>query len=180
VGITKLAGCWHAVRGLRRACRSEIQPLGELSFTFILLLTSPKRRQSRISVVEGKMSFLPEKHDGSGSNSDDRIDVEQVDRAVAIPMTDQFAHLDEKKILRKVRWITSLSSLKIDTNAPLWNRWTCASSPCWHYSTSFHSSTVRNLPPSHLVPPRHQLINLTKQAGTSATPKSKASKKTSN
>ena len=158
MGITKLAGCWHAVRGLRRrGCRSEIQALGELSFAFILLLTSPKRQQSRISVVEGKMSFLPEKHDGSGSNSDDRIDVEQVDRAVAIPMTDQFAHLDEKKILRKVRWIATLSFL---SSILTFCGGTDGHAPHPHAGITLPPFIPRPYakPPSlHILPPRHQL-----------------------
>ncbi|KAH6624132.1 major facilitator superfamily domain-containing protein [Chaetomium sp. MPI-SDFR-AT-0129] len=44
-----------------------------------------------------------EKADGQTSQSDDRIDVEQVDRAIVPPVTLQaFAHLDEKAILRKM------------------------------------------------------------------------------
>lgn len=44
-----------------------------------------------------------EKHDGSGSQSDDKVDVEQLDRATVPTMTlESFAHLDEKAILRKV------------------------------------------------------------------------------
>lgn len=44
-----------------------------------------------------------EKHNRSASQSDDHVDVEQVD-AVAVPAVtlESFAHLDEKKILRKV------------------------------------------------------------------------------
>jgi hypothetical protein len=41
--------------------------------------------------------------DQRGSQSDDKVDVEQLDRAAVPPVTLQsFAHLDEKKILRKV------------------------------------------------------------------------------
>lgn len=44
-----------------------------------------------------------EKADGQTSHLDDRIDVEQIDRAIVPPVTLQaFAHLDEKAILRKV------------------------------------------------------------------------------
>lgn len=44
-----------------------------------------------------------EKVDGAGSQSDDRVDIEQVDRAAVPPVTLQsFAHLNEKAILRKV------------------------------------------------------------------------------
>ncbi|KAJ4303953.1 hypothetical protein N0V88_001554 [Collariella sp. IMI 366227] len=44
-----------------------------------------------------------EKHNRSASQSDDHVDVEQVD-AVAVPAVtlESFAHLDEKKILRKM------------------------------------------------------------------------------
>jgi hypothetical protein len=41
--------------------------------------------------------------DRRGSQSDDKVDVEQLDRAAVPPVTLQsFAHLDEKRILRKV------------------------------------------------------------------------------
>ncbi|KAL2200817.1 major facilitator superfamily domain-containing protein [Corynascus similis CBS 632.67] len=44
-----------------------------------------------------------EKVDGAGSQSDDRVDIEQVDRAAVPPVTLQsFAHLNEKAILRKM------------------------------------------------------------------------------
>lgn len=38
-----------------------------------------------------------------GSQSDEKVDVEQLDKAAVPPVAPQsFAHLDEKKILRKV------------------------------------------------------------------------------
>ncbi|KAL2181153.1 major facilitator superfamily domain-containing protein [Thermothelomyces heterothallicus CBS 202.75] len=44
-----------------------------------------------------------DKVDGPGSQSDDRVDVEQVDRVAVPPVTLQsFAHLNEKAILRKM------------------------------------------------------------------------------
>ena len=49
------------------------------------------------------MGSHTEKVGGSGSQSDDRVDVEQVDRAAAPAVLSSFAHLDEKAILRKVR-----------------------------------------------------------------------------
>jgi hypothetical protein len=61
------------------------------------------------------MGTYTEKPDGLGSQSDDRVDVEQVDRVFVPPTTLQsFAHLDEKAILRKVcrclpqGWFTNL------------------------------------------------------------------------
>ena len=50
-----------------------------------------------------KMGSHTEKVGGPGSQSDDRVDVEQVDTAAAPAMLPSFAHLDEKAILRKVR-----------------------------------------------------------------------------
>ena len=47
-----------------------------------------------------------EKNDGSGSQSDDKVDVEQLDRATVPAVTlESFAHLDEKAILRKVSFL---------------------------------------------------------------------------
>ncbi|KAK4238961.1 major facilitator superfamily domain-containing protein [Achaetomium macrosporum] len=49
------------------------------------------------------MGTYTEKHEASASQSDDRVDVEQVDRvAVPPPTLESFAHLDEKAILRKM------------------------------------------------------------------------------
>lgn len=50
------------------------------------------------------MATYTRKPEGLESQSDDHVDVEEVDRAVAPPVTLQsFAHLNEKAILRKVR-----------------------------------------------------------------------------
>ncbi len=61
------------------------------------------QRIKPIQLIGVKMGSHAEKAGGLGSQSDDRVDVEQLDRAAAPEMHPSFAHLDEKAILRKVR-----------------------------------------------------------------------------
>ena len=62
-------------------------------------VTKPTRP---IELIGVKMGSHTEKVGGPGSQSDDRVDVEQVDTAAAPATHPSFAHLDEKAILRKV------------------------------------------------------------------------------